>query len=299
MGKKIIMKNNQILKISDRISPSTKPTVEKDNGFYSRMFIQDFTFNFLFESINSDKFYTIEPEKSSLKEWINESNIKSIDDFISVAIYEMLINRKAYAERVLVNDNSIYTNKGIVFTIIYNIFSFPLFKRRIFISKGLDNRIIVFPIKKDKLIELNIKDINENRKTYIRDIKKIDKISSSILSLDAINKKYDYSLRSDLLQYSKAKYTRKNYWNSRDYDNKFINDNYALYKLEKYTLLRKKFLDYILAKINESISKIDQIYKINGKISYINIYEDIDGVYEKYYNKKITIEDAMNKIVKK
>lgn len=253
------------------------------------IFIEDLCQRFsldLAESKDDELFFDISPAESPLKDILTYDNYDflkyEMDKLLSDIMHALILYGKAFIEVVTSTDDK---NKllGISLVPFQPTIYLPSVKHTRFVTME-NKRIRVLKICNRNLVIFYLHDLGLSRnslKRIYRALPRLDVLSSGDMSLSPKKTGFDFSLWNNKREYKILKLSKKTGWYGRNTSNPYMSEAYLLYRIIKLKVFRKKFLDYFLNEINESVHELCREYEISGTIIAKSIQHNYDELLQK------------------
>lgn len=246
-------------------------------GTNQHMFVEDFCRS---PSISLDPhpfeqnrdFYHIEPHNDTLRKLLCFNKFSflehDLDKLLSRILHKLIFSGIAYVEIVNQRDKNGIV-KGISFVPISPIVKIKGREQTLFVSVSFDKKLKIYCIGNDNLVVLRLKDLGFSRfefRRLMRRLKKLDLTDVSDFSLDSKKLGFDFNQYIHKTEFNLLKVTKQVYWYGRNGNNQHLSESYLLYRVAKFKMLQKSFLDYMLKKINSGLEIHKAEFGFNGKI---------------------------------
>ncbi len=239
---------------------------------------------------NSNFYYTESKEINELLQLNYGMSDYDFDSVIRHCIYDLLVYGKAYIERVLYFNNEEKLCK-ISFVPIRYKKMFKVFNKLYYTIKKFDDSREYGFINCKNLVELSLKDVGYRKKEFRKLFKKMGKNESMYNTLMFDKQRAgDFQLLKSRKNYKTLKINRKTFW-TEDAGNEYISEPYLIYRNMQFDLLQKKFLDYVLSRINLSLERTGKEYSFMGKINCRVKTEKYDEYMEKLKGGQMNCEE--------
>ncbi|MEH2938469.1 hypothetical protein [Lawsonibacter sp. JLR.KK007] len=247
-------------------------------GMYSYMFLEDFCSSFSIALAprplsRGQDFYRISPSGDLLKSLLcfeDDQFLKYDMDKLLTDITQALISfGKAYLEIITWRDAEGII-KGISFALVKPVGVLKGINRTLFVSIQFDKKFKLYHIENRNLIILRLKDLGYSRhsfRNFLRKINKCDFTNVSEMSLYPQKTGFNFSRYKSKSEFALLKATKSVYWYGRDGKNQYMGESYLLYRAARFTMLRKKFLIYIIQQINKGLQNHKQEIGFNGELA--------------------------------
>lgn len=292
-------KNN--LKSSQQISYYMDYSTHKNKGYsgYGWMFEEDLSrdFSIALARFGKDReFYKVDAKTSKLEELLEFSDYGfleyRLDELLSQNMSDLMYYGKAYVEVIRWYDEEEHLVR-ISFQPFY-------YKKQVVIGKSIYYQLrrqngekIRGKIKRKDTIVFSLKDLGYSAGSLKKVINKLNKmtIAEYALALDEYSG-FDANAYQQKCEYKLLKLTRKFYWTTRDSSSKSMSEPYMLYRHMKFSLARKKFLDYLMQGYNKALEELGKAYGFDGKIVYSCKTQGYETVMEKLRNGEMNCEQV-------
>ena len=243
-------------------------------SIYSYMLLEDFSMNFSIEFTHdrdSEKFYKVEPADDKLKEYLTFEDYSffryDMDKILQNIMYSLLIDGRTYLEIVLWADAA-----GHIAGISLEPFSaIPVLKLRdkyTFCAQTHDQKCRCFSMLKRNVISFDLKDLGFPRNYFRRLFRRMKPFETSLYSMSK-NRQFqnvDFDAHIKKRDFHFLKLTKRIGWLGRNYSNPNLSEAYLLHRTIRYKTLKKRFLDYFLAQINQGLEAFQDDLEFHGKI---------------------------------
>ena len=291
-------KNN--LESSQQTSHYIDYSTHKNKGYsgYGWMFEEDLSGNFsiaLTKRGEDRGFYKVDAKTSKLEDLLEFGDYGfleyRLDELLSQNMSDLIYYGKAYVEVIRWYDEENLVR--ISFQPFY-------YKKQVVIGKSIYYQLrrqngekIRGRIKRKDTIVFSLKDLGYSARSLKKIIKRLDKmtIADYALALDE-NSGFDANVYQQKCEYKLLRLTSKFYWPTRDSSSKSMSEPYMLYRHMKFSLIQKKFLDYLMQGYNKALEELGKEYGFDGKIVYSCKTEEYEKVIEKLRNGEMNCEQV-------
>ena len=290
------------MKTSNQSSSQKSPAVQcfsrrkNPASPYQHMFLEDFCRWFsidLAKDKEDRQFYDVLPEESRLKELLTSQNYDfleyDMDKLLTHIMRTLIFAGKAFVEVVLSSDgeNNI---TGISLVPFDSILSIPCSENTYFAALQHNGTPKFFKIGNRNIVSFCLSDLGFKRyslRRFYNKLPRFDILSAGDMSLSPQKTGFDFSVWNDKCEYRLLKASKKTGWHGRSTDNRYMGDAYLLYRAIQLKSLRRRFLDYFLKQINNSISGICKDLGIDGTIITKRISYNYDEILQRLYSGEI------------
>jgi len=292
---------------SSRQSPQCVNGLKKyKNSLYTDMLLRDLTNSFsicLSPKENRNCFYFVEPAKDSLENLLSIRTYRwddyDFDKLLDEITWYLVVNGKAYLEIVLwKNDEGDYV--GLSFEPIHSKRSIFFQTKYYFWGENTSGERISFSIDKKRIICFDLKEIGLSRYYFInlfRRIARINILNSTNFIVDSkLQGKYNSEEHIRRNEFLLLKYTKKIFWYGRNGSNQHLSESYLLYRAAHLKLWRKRFLDYLIEKLNDGLKRYKEEVGFEGKIKVKECEYDYLKELERYKSGEINAEQLANMV---
>ena len=254
------------------------------------MFLEDFCRWFsidLAENKEDRFFYDVFPEQSLLKGLLTSQNYDfleyDMDKLLTHIMRTLIFAGKAFVEVVVSSDeeNNI---TGISLVPFDPILSIPGRHNTYFVAIQRNWKLKFFKIDNRNIVLFHLSALGFRRyslRRFYNNLPHFDMPSIGDMALSPQEIGFDFSVWNDKREYKLLKASKKTGWHGRGTDNPYMGDAYLLYRAIQLKSLRRRFLDYFLGQINQSISSVCNDKEINGAIIAKKIDYDYDELLKK------------------
>lgn len=257
---------------------------------YQHMFLEDFCKRFsidLAKDKEHQQFYDVLPEKSLLKGLLISQNYDfleyDLDKLLAHIMRTLIFAGKAFVEVVLSSDEE-NTLTGVSLVPFDPVLSIPSRNSTYFVAIQRNWKLKFFRIDNRNIISFRLSDFGFRRyslKYFYNKLPLFDLSSVGDMSLSPQRTGFDFPVWKDKCDYKLLKASKNIGWHGHSTDNSYMGDAYLLYRAIQCKSLRRRFLDYFLGQINQSISAVCEDNGINGAIIAKKIDYDYDELLKK------------------
>lgn len=268
-------------------------TASYNPNITSQRFLEQFcNIRISLKSRENDFFYYVKDKKLKNLLGLNgEVSEYDFDKIINSSLYDLLVYGKTYIEQILYFDKEDRLVK-LRFLPVRHRRMFRIFTKLYYSVKKFDGKRIRGHIDSKNLVVLKLKDMNYSKRYFKRIFKKQGKNEQIYNDLMFSNKRnYGFDLVRKRSELKDLKTNKKIYW-SQTASNQYISEPYLVYRSMKFDLLQKKFLDYVLEKLNISIRKLGCKYGFEGEIEYKAKTDKYDECFEKLNSGEMNCEEV-------
>ena len=300
------MKNNNTLLSSKQSLYCVDGLKKYSKNIYSNMLIDDLTVPFsifLLPKDERDDFYQIEPKNDPLKGYLSAKAYRlddyDFDQLLSVVSMHLIVNGKAFVE-IITLKNTEEKVVGLSFEPVCVKRGIAFYKKYYFRGTNIARKTEPFQVDAKRIICFDLREMGMKR-CYFRKLfhrlAKIDMINSTALSLDQkLNGKYNFDDHHKRHDFLLLKYTHNLYWYGRNSSNQFMSESYLLYRSAHQKLWRKQFLDYLIKKLNEGLSRYKEELCFEGNIVVKELGYNYYAELVKYDSGELNAEQLAKKI---
>lgn len=300
------MRVNMNQSSSSRVSPPDEIWIRHldMSEMYTYMLLDDFCREYsidLSPDWDSHQFYAVESDSDSLinmltfqKPWDLNRILRELFSQITGVLIEY---GKVFLEIVDWKDEN-GNLTGISFELLKPLASFPIVKKTKFVSITYDKKIHMYSINAEKLIVFDLRDLGYSRRLFTAILKRINRREITRITDFSLEENLEFSFQKYVsnAEYQLLKNTKKIYWYGRNSRNQYMSSVYLVWREAKFLELKKKFLDYILDKINEKIKLYADHAEFAGTITADCKSADYSRDFQKLQRGEISLKQFSDKL---
>lgn len=256
-------------------------------------------------SWNSGDFYAIEAPDDRLDKLLKFNSYDyfryDFERILSECVHNLCLAPKTYIEFAVTYDEK-HAVIGLSLIPFDAIKILKLKKSTLFFSKKRNGNFCFFKIPNNYHIEFSIREMDIKKtffKSVVRKLKRVELNRSTELVLDSeMENKFDFSKWKTKADFLKLKYPYKIGWVCRDYDNPLLSESYFLYRSIRFKMLRKKFLEYLLQRINIGIGNLSEEIAAEGKIVISESIVDYEKEWHRFSGGEICTSELSDIVFK-
>lgn len=260
--------------ISNRISTPTYESgldYNKKGANYIRMFIEDMSADFAVRFSKSGEyreFFKIKSSDGKLEKLLNFIDYSFLSykfsQLLSSNMRSLMLNGQCFIEidQHFNKDNEL---KGILLHSFSSRFNLSINGKTTFWVKDYKGEHKIWTIPNERLIKLDLKDLNIERDYFQKIIKKLPECE-----IDYKVPSYIHSFEEEekIKSLKMIKVVGRTYWSMRGLNNKYMTEFYLIYRIFQFNVFRKKFLDYFMEKYNKAINNVGRQHNFSGEIIF-------------------------------
>lgn len=260
------------------------------------MFLEDFCRWFSIDLAKNKEdrfFYDILPEKSPLKGLLLSQNYTfleyDLNKLLAHVMHTLVFVGKAFVEVVLFYDEENNVT-GISLVPIDPILSIPCSTNTYFAALPHNRKPKFFKINNRNIILFHLSDLGFRRyslRKFYNKLTHFDSVGVVDMSLSPQKTGFDFTIWNDKCNYKLLKVSKKTGWHGRRTNNPYMGDAYLLYRAIQFKSLRRRFLDYFLKQINESLALICKDLGSEGTIIAKRVSYNYDEILQRLHSGEI------------
>lgn len=287
-------------KITKKIEKKYKKTAD---NIYSYKFYQDlfsgYSYSLGEKKLSKNKFFYITSHDKNIKNLFRHAGYDfsyELEKNIDKALYSLALYGTSYLyvkpSYYKTQDNSGQEKRQLSSLNINEVKG--ILKNKHFFTIDYSKKVTELNLNDGILIILDLKELGYKRKYFVQLVKKLTKYDTTSASIELTNNEPSYNFKVHVNKNREhiLKIVKETGWM---FETDGLSSSYILYKEIKMRLFKIKLLNYILYKINKSLTENyihDDSFKIQASLKEI----DYNDIWKKYQSSELTTSD-LNKLL--